>query len=544
MKPNKGLFIVAMLAVTGALLLTACHSTVPLDDPVDISGTVTSQAQSTEPLTETPTLPPETGHIGSETLPDDIPDINPAPVSTVDSDFTTARADTSNTVITHTPRTDFFIGTAPEDGMKTQVIEPSNVLQNENFVFYKGIYEMMKRNLKTLEETPVCCDPFCTHWETIFITGSPEDACPFNDVSGVLFLYKNKIYYIRTYAKELNTDGAAEWHDVFSSYDYMTGEYRAIEDLKILYNTNTSQWVSPDRDMFQYFGSFCVYGSYAYSFQYRPIHGKGDSAQDYGRVLVRLDLETDKSTDLMLVEDILPKNAVILAIRNRIIYLMTTDALWVWNPAEGTMRRITVIDPAYTTWYRKGNCAIYDGFLYTMTYHYPDGYAIDKLQHTEIPLTCLLRINLETGEPEQLTDVCPEYVFFHDENIYIVPQRGYLQKTEYWRLNVNPWKESTIPHKKYMRHILKTDMNGENMETIGYCNSEDIASWGLLLTDTGLLGDLGFFEFSTGITYKSNGKIYDDPNNGYIDETKPSPGIFEGETLPEGWRTLGEETWW
>ncbi len=538
MKPNKGLFIVAMLAVTGALLLTACHSTVPLDDPVDISGTVTSQAQSTEPLTETPTLPPETGHIGSETLPDDIPDINPAPVSTVDSDFTTARADTSNTVITHTPRTDFFIGTAPEDGMKTQVIEPSNVLQNENFVFYKGLYyEMTKRNLKTLEETPVCCDPFCTHWETIFITGSPEDACPFNDVSGVLFLYKNKIYYIRTYAKELNTDGAAEWHDVFSSYDYMTGEYRAIEDLKILYNTNTSQWVSPDRDMFQYFGSFCVYGSYAYSFQYRPIHGKGDSAQDYGRVLVRLDLETDKSTDLMPVDGIVPENAVILAIRDKIIYLLSDDGLWVWKPEDGTVRRITILDAAYTQWYRKGDCAIYNGYLYIMTSHYPNGYDEDKY---EIPVICLLRINLETGQPERLTDVCPEYVFFSDETIYIVPKNGYDQQTEYWRLNVNPWKESTNTHKKYITHILKTDMNGENMETIGYCNWDDIESEGLLLTDTGLLGDLGFFEFSTGITYDMNGKIVDDPNNGLIAEPESVSDIPD---IP-GAIKIGEETWW
>ena len=471
-----------------------------------------------------------------ETEPPEIETAAPVPVNKAD---TTAAADPGDTVYTHAPRTDFFVGTAPEDGQTTQVIQPTNVLQNENFIFFRGKYGVLKHNLKTNEETPVCCDPFCTHWQDYNLTGKPEDACPFNYIYEIHFLYGNKIYYTRSYIVKTSSDGAAEWHDVFSSYDYVTGEYHAIEDIMIPYNTEQSN-LTPPHETYQRFGSFCVYGSYAYSFQYRPIHGKGDSAQDYGRVLVRLDLETDQTTDLMPVDDILPEKTSIFTIRNKTIYLLTDNGLWVWKPEEGKVRRVTSIDPLYTRWYRNGECALFDGYLYVMTYHYPNGYADDKLVFNESPVTCLLRIDLKTGVPERLTDVCPDYVFFNDKTIYIVPKKGYEQQTEYWRLNVNPWKESTNPHKKYVRHILKTDMNGENMETVGYCNSDDIASWGLLLTDTGLLGDLGFFEFSTGITYTSSGEIFDDPNNGYIAEPEQSGFVPD---IP-GSIKLGEETWW
>ncbi len=84
-------------------------------------------------------------------------------------------------------------------------------------------------------------------------------------------------------------------------------------------------------------------------------------------------------------------------------------------------------------------------------------------------------------------------------------------------------------------------MNGENMETIGYCNSDDmVRQSGLILAENGILGDKAFFEFSTGITYTMDGEIFDDPNNGYIAEPEQSGCVPD---IPGSIRS-GEETWW
>ena len=500
----------------------------------------------TEAPTEVPTDSSETGTAGSETQPGDttgtdVPGTDPTQGGETYPGYTSAHAFTGNDVTTHMPCTDFFVGKTHEDSGKEQTFTTGSVLQNENFAFYTSspICALTKRNLKTLEETPVCCDPYCSHEMISYINGSPEDVCPFNNVTSVLFLYQNKVYYVRSYTKDIDTDGAAEWHDVFASYDYVTGEYRAIEDKKMFYNKRLEDWVTPKHEKYQRFGSYFVYGSAAYSIQYRPIYGKGDSAQDYGRVLVRLDLETDKSTDLMPVDNVLPDDGGIMYIRGKTVYYLNSEALWAWKPEEGTLRRLTVIDTTYTLWYVNGYYAVSGDYLYTMTYHYPDGYDEDKIFFTECPLTCLLRINLNTGEPEQLTDVCPDRFFLRDGKIYVVPEKGYMQKTEFWQLNVNPWKESTRVHKKYMRHILKMDLDGGNAETIGYCNSDDLGAGYLLLTENGLLGSGGFFEFSTGITYNKSGNIQDDPANGIIWEP-PIPDIER----KDGWTPAGEEAWW
>ena len=532
-----------MLLIFALSILVSCSSTIPIDKK-DGSGMSAPEESrhfdaSTRPADSQSTTDPQ---IGTDTDPaeTEAETAAPVPVNKVD---TTAVADTGNTVYTHTPRTDFFVGTASEDSRTTQVIRPTNVLQSEDFIFSFDLkYGIVKRNLKTYEKTPVCTDPYCSHKQGYNLSGKPEDACPFNSVFGIYFLYGNKIYYTRSYVVKTGSDGAAEWHDVFSSYDYVTGEYHAIDDIKIPYNTRQSNLTAP-HEAYQFYGSFCLYGSYAYSFQYRPINGKGESAEDYGRVLVRLDLNTDKSEDLMPVDGLISESATIYAIRNKVIYLLASDGLWVWKPEEGSVRRITVIDPTYTKWYPNGEGALYNGYLYTMTYHYPEGTSGAMVMSIDnLPVACLIRINLNTGEAERLTDVTPLYVFMRDDTIWIVPQKGYMQQTEYWRLNVNPWKESTNPHKKYMTQILTVDMNGGNMQTIGYCNPDALGETDILLTEYGLVGEDGFFEFSTGITFKKSGEIYDDPQNGYIAEPEYKGGEIDYD-LPNKW-TSGEETWW
>ena len=62
----------------------------------------------------------------------------------------------------------------------------------------------------------------------------------------------------------------------------------------------------------------------------------------------------------------------------------------------------------------------------------------------------------------------------------------------------------------------------------------------MLLTGTGLIGNLGFFEFSTGITYDMNGEIVDDPNKGLISEPEYVTALPD---IP-GSIKIGEETWW
>ncbi len=517
--------------------MSSCHSAVPLDDPVDISGTVTSQVQSTEPLNEAPPDPQEVGQTEAETQSSGADVI--LPTFPINPEYTSAKADKTGTVVTHTPRSDFFFGTTPEDSRRMQVIDATGVLQNDTYVFYRGTeYEFCKRNLTTLEETPVCCDPYCTHFETIFVS-SPDDACPFNAVRSVNFLYENKIYYVRSYAVRTDTKGSAEWHDVFSSYDYMTDEYHAIEDIAIPYNTNLERG-EPPHAAYQNYGHYVVYGDCAYAILYRCVNGKGDKAEDYGRVLVRLNFKTDKSEDLMPVDGLLPEKASIVAIREKSIYMTAEDGLWVWTPEEGKLRRITSIDPDYSVWWNRGSWGLDDEYAYVMTFTITGGMNPSDGIYRGIPYVCLLRIDLKTGEPVQLTDVVTDHVFMSDKAIYLVPSRGYNQITEYWRLNVNPWKESTNPHKKYMVQILKIDLDSGKTETIGYCNTETMEGSGLVLTRNGLFGSHGFFEFSTGITYTSDGEIYDDPKNGIINEPE-----YKGDApdIPGGWHT-GEETWW
>ncbi len=538
----KRILTVLCILLSALMLLTACHSTIPLDTPAEASDTETTQTQSTEPLTETPTLPPETERGETETLPPDMDVTEPA--FPIGPEITSAKADTTGTVVTHTPRTDLFIGTAVEDTQRMQINGASASLQNDTYIFYSGnVCEVCKRNLETLEETPACCDPFCTHIDNIFVI-SPETACPFNGIRTLNFLYENKLYYVRSYAIRRDTQGAAEWHDVFSSYDYMTDEYHAIEDITIPYNTNLERG-TPPHESYQKYGHYCVYGDYAYSIQYRCVSGNGDRMEDYGRMLVRLDLKTDKSEDLMPVDGLLPDKASIFAIRDRKIYLTAPDGLWIWNPGEGSVRRIMSIDYDCTAWWNRGSSGLDANYAYLTTYHSPSGLnPSDGLYH-EMPCTCLLRVDLKTGEPERLTDVVPDQVFMRDNAIYIVPQPGYNQLTEYWRLNVNPWKESTNRHKKYMVQILKIDLDSGKTETIGYCNPNQISgSSGIMLTKNGLFGNYGFFEFSSGITYTSSGEIYDDPKNGFINEPEYTGGPFEDGELPEGYIRAGEETWW
>lgn len=457
----------------------------------------------------------ETSH-GTEYETGTVPD----PEETTDESRT--QAETKQEISVSTARADFFPPDAPEDHMDMQITYPGTMLVNDAYIILcqsTGACSLTKINRSTGERSPVCCDPYCAHGGAL-IVADPDETCPFNFIRSIHFLYGNKLYYTRSYIVRTDTDGAAEYHDVLSSYDLMTGEYKAIENKKIPYNTYTMNG-TPEHESFQNIGEFIVYGSYAYSFQYRPINGDGDKLEDYSLALVRLDLTTDKSEDVMAVDNLIPYDATPCAIRNGIMYFLTSDAIWSWNPAEGAPRQIMSYDPACTTWYRQWNNAIHDGYWYTLIAYYADG--INNHQPTSAPVKSLVRINLETGEEEKLTEAGVEMLFISEDSLYMVLDFGPFQKNEAWRAATLPWyEEHEDIHVKFMRAVVRMDVDGGHEELIGWSN----IPYTTVLLKNGLVLDDGFFEFSTGITYNTDGTVRDDPKNGIFAGTNTS-GISE-----------------
>ena len=485
-------------------LLTACSSTIPLER-------VDTAASDTEQMPLPGTQPTE-------------PDTRQESTSTSDTSAPNPPEDEPVGTVVHEPRTDFFIGTAAEDAERTHILSNNGLLLNDTYMFTNTSHQgISKINLETFEFTPVCRDPFCKHNNMVYLSDL-KDACMLGPIYQMGFLYENKVYYIRSYIVDTDTEGSAEYHDVFSSYDYTTGEYHAIQDSMIPYNKELMKKqmrVTPVHEIYQSIGTYIVYGSYAYSIQYRPIAGGGDTLSDYRRTLVRLDLSTDKTEDLMVIDGVLPESASILTILNRTIYLLTNDTLYAWSPERGTIRTIVTIDAAHQRWYRKWYDAMRDGYWYTVIDNYPDGFAQKNTMDS-----AFVRIDLRTGEIERMTSACPNMTFIVGDAFYLLLRQGFWQIDERWKADASPWQYSGDQHLMYLSAVVKIDMDGGQEELLGYCYP---GSWayatpeGIVWMDEALPGCSRIFEFATGLTRSESGEILDDPKK--YSRTPPPAGI-------------------
>ena len=479
----KRITMMLCILLSALMLLTACHSTIPLDDSADTKNTQSDSTQPVDPGTSSDTqaqteraTSPDEKTTASEriTEPLDIEDDEPARPITIEV------AKLGEIVFEDDP---------PEDRQNVQFCDMKQFLVYGDYVIGKDmvfsinhqIINGQKYNTKTGVVSPLCIDPYCSHDTHALLSSSPEDACPFGLTSSFYFVWNNKVYYDRVYIIASGTPDWGTYHNVFASYDIATGEYKAIHDYSYPYNYTTAENMKTPSDKHS---RWLLYGDHAYTLMYEPITTKPQSETDYRRMLVRLDLSTNKEENLFDVTDFLASGDSLTFIRKYVCYFINTNT--------GLMTMLDMKTGEVTTVSISKNVA--DGPIARQGFGLCEEwfYCLYSPNKNSVP-TYFERINLLTGKHERLSDaIFDDLIGMDDRYIYLgLAARNFQEE--------NPWIDITYPQQDQEHEgkvIVRFSLDMQEMKVLG--NSR----MGIgVVTEKGIVGQTFFFDFGTGITY-------------------------------------------
>ena len=472
--------------------LVSCHSTVPLD-PV---GTENTRSDSTLPSnqaatspdnpdistsgtqaqTERATAPDENKTTASEriTEPLDIEDDEPARPITIEV------AKLGELTFEDDPS---------EDRQAVQFCDMKMYLTYGDYVIGSDIAYCphwplggQKYNVKTGVISSLCTDPYCTHDNRVLLEKSPEESCPFGTTGNYYFVWENKVYYNRIYILSSETPDWGTYHTVFASYDIATGEYKAIHDYSFPYNYRTAENERMPSDMPS---RWLLYGDHAYTLIYRPTTTKPQGTEDYRRMLVRLDLHTNKEENILDVTELLDSADSLTFIREYTCYFFNVNSslMTMLNMKTGEVTKVSLCKNTSDGPVARQGFGLYGEWFYCM-------YSPNQSSSNQY----LTRINLQTGRQERLSDAILSSLLGMDEQyIYVSLAKQGLQESDPWIDITFPMEDHDHPGNVFVRF----DKDTQKMKVLGPTN----VSIGVI-TGGKYIGSNKYFDLETGGTYE------------------------------------------
>ena len=485
----KRILTVLCILLSALMLLTACHSTVPLD-PVNTDNTQSDSTQPADPGTssETQAQTERANTSDNQTDPTEkatgISERVTEPLKPEDDEparpITIEVAKLGEIVFEDDP---------PEDRQRVQFCDMKMYLVYGDYVIGSDIAFCphwplggQKYNVKTGVMSSLCTDPYCSHDNHVLLEKSPEESCPFGATGNYYFVWKNKVYYNRMYIVASETPDWGTYHTVFASYDIATGEYKAVHDYSFPYNYRTAENERMPSDMPS---RWLLYGDHAYTLIYRPTTTKPQGAEDYRRMLVRLDLHTNKEENLLDVTELLDGADSLTFIKKYVCYFFNVESclLTMLDMKTGEVTKVSLSKNTSGGPVPMLGVGLCDEWFYCM-------YSPSKSSSNQY----LTRINLSTGKHERLSDaILSDITGMDDQYIYVSLATQELQENDPWFDITFPWDD----HDHHGNVVIRFDLDAQNMRVLGPTN----VAIGVI-TGGKYIGSKKYFDLETGATYE------------------------------------------
>ena len=267
----------------------------------------------------------------------------------------------------------------------------SGIHQNRNYVYYSFFQtNNFRYNTNTSEFSYVCIDPTCDH----------SKDCPLYD-SDIAFVAKDRLYLRGTYY------GKGIDSQYYGYYDLTDGTKKILRDCTV----EESYGGYPVTD-----------GEYMY-YTYKKLRENGDkdNAEDYIPAVCRMNLDGGIEQFLTYMSG---ENAQLCFAANGRLIFMASNILFSTNP-DGSDKK-TIYDGEYVI--VMDSMHLYGDHIYILA---ADGSSETRLDGKEVFKRKLLRVNIDTGEyNELLSDHVGAFVM-NNEKIYYYPYKlNYLYSPE------------------------------------------------------------------------------------------------------------------
>ena len=349
----------------------------------------------------------------------------------------------------------------------------------------------VKINNETGEVSAVCIDPLCRHSENIDV-GPEGPTCPFTGCSAINAMYNDELYYVRNYIDRNGKIG--KFHYVIAAYHTVKGTYRELMDYSFTFTSYDELRELPDMAAHTIF-QFYVYNGDGYLLKYLPITDNPQTEDDYVLTLVRVDLQTGKFTPLWDRDGKMNTQFNMYGVFDGKALFSDTaiGSLFCYNLADGTEQVLLPGSPDANSadhgYFNYDGIGIYDGWVY---------YCI---RPEEKSTEYIWRLNLETGEREQVSDIA-FYSWAMDKNyIYGETASYFSQQTDEYRQMAEPfpavdgiekWEQYAL-----FNTIIRLSHDGTNPERLGYSHQSRLIP---MPDGLGIHSTNEFFDFKTGLT--------------------------------------------